>query len=135
MKCVKIIHRTKKTMKNTWIICLLVLSFNILTAQISDVQVKNGWITVYSNSKILSRVSKSTKEVVGVSTTFYVIEFNDWLIVLDEKSKEVSRISKSTREVIRANGNYIIVKNGNWKITYDKHWKEISRISIPYKSI
>lgn len=101
---------------------------NNSTPQISDVQIKNNWIIVFSsNAKEISRMPQAKNLVVGITGSFFVVTANSWIITYNEKCKEIARMPSSKKLVKGAVGDSFTILSDNWIVTYDKKCKEKSR--------
>lgn len=72
---------------------------------ISDVSEKGNWIVVFDdNNKEIKRMGSSNKEVVGVTSDFFVVLDGNWIVTYDEKCKEIKRMGASKKTVKGASG-------------------------------
>jgi predicted small secreted protein len=95
---------------------------------ISDVSEQGSWIVVYDdNNKEIKRMGSSNKEVVAVTSDFFVVLTGSWIVTYDEKCKEINRMGSSNKSVKGASGRTFTVIQGSWIITYDQNCKEKGR--------
>jgi hypothetical protein len=67
------------------------------------------------------------KEVVGVTSDFFVVVDGAWIVTYDENCKEIKNMAASGKIVRGAAGSTFTVIEGPWTVTYDKNCKEQSR--------
>ncbi len=72
-------------------------------------------------------MGSSNKEVVGVTSDFFVVLDGNWIVTYDEKCKEIKRMGASNKSVKGASGRTFTVIEGNWIVTYDQNCKEKGR--------
>ena len=96
--------------------------------EISDIEIKNGWITLFdSNSKKISQMPQLKNEIVGIAGNFFVVTNNGWIITYDERCKKIEQMAQSGKQVKAAVGSTFTVFSNGWIITYDKKCKEKSK--------
>ncbi|MBO4827599.1 MAG: SLAP domain-containing protein [Prevotella sp.] len=116
-------------MKQIFIVVLLSLACQLQAQSISHIETTNNWYYIYDQSgKKIKTLSASQGELVGYSSSFYIIkQGRSFYITYDASGKRLYTFSVSNvGEILACNGDTFTSRNGAWIYTWRKDGKRIS---------
>lgn len=122
-------------MKKNLLLALLLLSVILANAQssesksISYIEMTSTWIHIYDESGkcYYTDVRSRFGDVVGYSSTFFIIHRGSFYVIYDANCRSVNTLSVSNiGEILSVTGNTFTAKNGSFISTYDRTGKKIN---------
>ena len=122
-------------MKKNLLLALLWLSVILANAQssesksISYIEMTSTWIHIYDESGkcYYTDVRSRFGDVVGYSSTFFIIHRGSFYVIYDANCRSVNTLSVSNiGEILSVAGNTFTAKNGSFISTYDRTGKKIN---------
>ena len=114
------------------IVLLLSVSVREQSSQsesISYIETTSTWIHIYDgNGKKINTMTRSRfGDVVGYSSTFFIIHRGSFYVIYDANCRPLNTLSVSNvGEILSVTGNTFTAKNGSFISTYDKTGKKIN---------
>lgn len=114
---------------------LILLFFEISNAQssesksISYIEMTSTWIHIYDESGrcYYTDVRSRFGDVVGYSSTFFIIHRGSFYVIYDANCRPLNTLSVSNvGEILSVTGNTFTAKNGSFISTYDRTGKKIN---------
>lgn len=122
-------------MKKNLLLALLLLSVILANAQssesksISYIEMTSTWIHIYdeSGNAYYTDVRSRFGDVVGYSSTFFIVHRGSFYVIYDANCRSVNTLSVSNiGEILSVAGNTFTAKNGSFISTYDRTGKKIN---------
>ncbi len=122
-------------MKKNLLLALLLLSVILANAQssesksISYIEMTSTWIHIYdeSGNVYYTDVRSRFGDVVGYSSTFFIVHRGSFYVIYDANCRSVNTLSVSNiGEILSVAGNTFTAKKGSFISTYDRTGKRIN---------
>ena len=116
--------------------CIIVLMLSVLvraqssqSESISYIETTSTWIHIYNgNGKKINTMTRSSfGDVVGYSSTFFIVHRGSFYVIYDANCRPLNTLSVSNiGEILLVTGNTFTAKNGSFISTYDRNGKKIN---------
>ena len=96
---------------------------------ISYIEMTSTWIHIYdeSGNVYYTDVRSRFGDVVGYSSTFFIVHRGSFYVIYDANCRSVNTLSVSNiGEILSVAGNTFTAKNGSFISTYDRTGKKIN---------
>ena len=96
---------------------------------ISYIEMTDTWIRIYDDSgkKVDTRSRSSFGDVVGYSSTFFIVRRGSFYVLYDPYCRQLHTLTVSNvGEILSVTGNTFTAKKGSFISTYDKKGKKIN---------
>ena len=116
-------------MKKLLLSIVLLLSVANLPAQsISHIETTKNWYYIYDqDGKKINTLSSNIGELLGFSSTFFVVKSGSWYYIYDANGKKTKTLSESTvGKVLSVSGETFTSQVGSWIYTWSKEGKKIN---------
>ena len=115
------------------LLAITLMSMSVMARKISNIERGSSWYYLYDeNGKRYKTLSVSaTGDIVGWSSTIFVVQTKSWIYVYDAEGKRIRTLSSAANgEVIAVAGDTFTTRTGSWIYTFNKDGKRIATRSV-----
>ena len=112
-----------------WLSVIFANAQSSQSESISYIETTSTWIHIFDgNGKKVNTMTRSSfGDVVGYSSTFFIVHRGSFYVIYDPKCRPLNTLSESNiGEILSVTGNTFTAKNGSFISTYDRNGKKIN---------
>ena len=117
-----------KTLRKTIFILAVLFSFSMNGQTISHIEQSGSWYRIYDqNGKSTRSLSTSNGELVGYSSSMFILRSGSWYYIYSPDGKRERSMSVSTvGEILNVAGDTFTSRSGSWIYTWNRDGKKVN---------